>query len=139
MRATYIVDTPILLDVLENDPEYGASSAALLDRYADATLYISPITYFALAPAFNGQRQLQDEFLGRLGISVTHQSPRDMAPFVYRAWARHCRRVRASGGHFGQSFVVCLIGALASCFGGIITRRGAFFRAVYSNLRIISE
>ena len=33
MKAAYVVDTPILLDILENDPEYGASSAALLDRY----------------------------------------------------------------------------------------------------------
>ena len=26
MTPAYVVDTPILLDILENDPEYGASS-----------------------------------------------------------------------------------------------------------------
>ena len=44
MTAANVVDTPLLLDSLENDPEYGASSAALLDRYADATLHISLIS-----------------------------------------------------------------------------------------------
>ena len=89
MTPAYVVDTPILLDILENDPEYGASSAALLDRYADATLHISLISYFELAPAFDGNRALQDEFLGQLGVVLSHQNVRETGPLVYRAWARH--------------------------------------------------
>jgi len=138
MKATYIVDTPILLDILENDPEYGAASAALIDKHASDLLYISPISYFALAPAFDGQRQLQDEFLSRLGIAVTHESPHAVAPLVYRAWARYCRRVKAAGGHC-HPFVVCLIGALANLFDGIITRRGELYRAIFPELNIVSE
>lgn len=138
MNASYVVDTPILLDILENDPEYGASSAALIDRHASDTLYVSPISYFALAPAFNGQRQFQDEFLSRLGVVVTHESPHDVAPLVYRSWARYCRRVKAAGGH-GHPFMVCLIGALANLFDGIITRRGELYRAIFPELNIVTE
>ena len=138
MTPAYVVDTPILLDILENDPEYGASSAALLDRYADATLHISAISYFELAPAFDGNRALQDEFLGQLGINLSHRSVRDVGPLVYRVWARYCRRVTASGGH-GFPFVPCLIGALACCFDGIITRRGAVYRAIFPDLNVITE
>ena len=89
MKAAYVVDTPILLDILENDPEYGASSAALLDRYSDASLHISLISYFELAPAFDGKRSLQDEFLGQLGVVLSHQNVRETGPLVYRAWARY--------------------------------------------------
>ena len=138
MKNTYVVDTPIFLDILENDPEFGASSAALLDRYADATLHISAISYFELAPAFDGNRALQDEFLGQLGINLSHRSVRDVGPLVYRVWARYCRRVTASGGH-GFPFVPCLIGALACCFDGIITRRGAVYRAIFPELNVITE
>ena len=138
MTAAYVVDTPILLDILENDPEYGASSAALLDRYADATLHISLISYFELAPAFDGNRALQDEFLGQLGIVLSHQNVRETGPLVYRAWARYYRRVKASGGQ-GFPFVPCLLGTLACCYDGIITRRGALYRAIFPELNVITE
>ena len=138
MKAAYVVDTPILLDILENDPEYGASSAALLDRYADATLHISLISYFELAPAFDGKRSLQDEFLGQLGVVLSHQNVRETGPLVYRAWARYYRRVEASGGR-GFPFVPCLLGVLACCFDGIITRRGAVYRAIFPDLNVITE
>ena len=138
MTPAYVVDTPILLDILENDPEYGASSAALLDRYADATLHISLISYFELAPAFDGNRALQDEFLGQLGVVISHQNVRETGPLVYRAWARHYRRVKASGGQ-GFPFVPCLLGTLACCYDGIITRRGALYRAIFPELNVITE
>ena len=139
MKAAYVVDTPILLDILENDPEYGASSAALLDRYSDATLHISLISYFELAPAFDGNRSLQDEFLGQLGVVLSHQNVRETGPLVYRAWARHYRRVKASGGQGGFPFVPCLLGTLACCLDGIITRRGALYRSIFPELNVITE
>ena len=71
MKAAYVVDTPILLDILENDPEYGASSAALLDRYSDASLHISLISYFELAPAFDGKRSSPTRTCERRGRSST--------------------------------------------------------------------
>ena len=136
MKAAYVVDTPILLDILENDPEYGASSAALLDRYSDASLHIS--SYFELAPAFDGKRSLQDEFLGQIGVVLSHQNVRETGPLVYRAWARYYRRVKALGGQAFQ-FVPCLLGTLACCYDGIITRRGAIYRAIFPDLNVITE
>ena len=138
MKAAYVVDTPILLDILENDPEYGASSAALLDRYSDASLLISLISYFELAPAFDGKRSLQDEFLGQIGVVLSHQNVRETGPLVYRAWARYYRRVQALGGQEFQ-FVPCLLGTLACCYDGIITRRGAIYRAIFPDLNVITE
>ena len=69
MTGELLVDPCLILDVLENDPLHGQSSAALIDRYANGGLVISPISYLELAPAFQGNRTLQDEFLGKLGIS----------------------------------------------------------------------
>ena len=137
-KKAYVVDTPIFLDVLENDPEFGASSAALLDRHAGDTLYISRISYLEIAPAFDGRRSLQDEFLGQIGVNLVHQNVHEVSPGIYRAWVSYRQRVKSSGGR-GFPFVPCLIGALACCFDGIITRRGAVYRAIFPDLNVITE
>ena len=66
----WVVDTCVLIDVLEDDPEFGASSAGLLDRLLAKGLEISPVTYAKLAPAFNGDRALQNDFLAGASIAL---------------------------------------------------------------------
>ena len=110
----------------------------MLDRYSDASLHISLISYFELAPAFDGKRSLQDEFLGQVGVVLSHQNVRETGPLVYRAWARYYRRVKALGGQEFQ-FIPCLLGTLACCYDGIITRRGEVYRAIFPDLNVITE
>lgn len=54
----WVVDTCLLIDVLEDDPEFGRSSARLLDDHAADGLVLCPISYVELAPAFEGSRDL---------------------------------------------------------------------------------
>src|SRR5579864_8284426 len=64
----WVVDTCVLLDVLEDHPEFGRASARILDRLAEDGLTICPVTYVELAPAFGGNSSLQDEFLIEVGV-----------------------------------------------------------------------
>jgi hypothetical protein len=65
------MDTSLLIDVLEDDPEFGEASAATLERLAEDGLAICPVTYAELAPAFEGSRALQEEFLAGVGVDFT--------------------------------------------------------------------
>ena len=49
---TWVVDTCVVLDVLEGDPEFGLASARLIDKLAGEGLSLCPVSYIELAPAF---------------------------------------------------------------------------------------
>jgi hypothetical protein len=55
----WVVDTCMLIDVLEDDPRFGRSSALTLDSYAAEGLVVCPITYAELSPAFLGDTALK--------------------------------------------------------------------------------
>ena len=41
----WIVDTCLLIDVAEGDPQFGKGSARLLDRRSSAELLVAPVSY----------------------------------------------------------------------------------------------
>lgn len=131
-----VVDTCILVDVADDDPAHGRSSAECLAAYLAAGLLLSPVSYVELAPVFDGSQQLLDEFLAGVGVDSAagfSAADRDAA---FRAWARHVTGKRA--GRIGRRPVAdALIGALAVRHDGIITRNGADFTSFYPRLRII--
>jgi hypothetical protein len=51
---TRVMDTCVVIDVLEGDPEFGRPSARLLDKMAGEGLALCPVSYVELAPAFLG-------------------------------------------------------------------------------------
>jgi len=65
----WVVDTCLILDVLEDDPEFGAASAELLDRHVRRGLVVCPVTYVELSPAFGGEMARQDFFLREIVTS----------------------------------------------------------------------
>ena len=65
----WVVDTCILIDILEDDPRFGEASARLVDRHAAQGLIVCPVTYAELAPAFGGNLTLQNEFLEGIGVN----------------------------------------------------------------------
>ena len=65
---TWVADTCIVIDVLENDPEFGRASAALMDKMAPEGIALCPVSYVELAPAFLGDSRRQNEFLDSIGI-----------------------------------------------------------------------
>ncbi len=131
-----VVDTCILIDVADDDPDFGEASTTCLAARVNDGLTISPVSYVEIAPVFDGSRRLLDEFLAGLGVDAS--APFDLADrqTAFSAWAGHisARRARRSG---RRPVADVLIGALAVRHDGLITRNVDDFRALYPRLRII--
>jgi len=67
----WVVDTCVLLDIHCADPHFAQSSADCLTAHLSDGLVISPITYVELAPAFDGNMKLQEQFLTEVGVAVS--------------------------------------------------------------------
>lgn len=132
----YLVDPRLVVDVLDAEPEWGERSARLFDRYRKSELFLTPVSYLSLAPAFLGRRTVQDEFLKCLGIAVLGPLSVEAFAAAYRAWCRYQANNPNEPG-LGGECVSLYLGATALQFGGLLTRRGAFYRRYYPNLVII--
>lgn len=131
-----VVDTCVLIDVADDDPDFGQRSVACIADHLDRGLVVSPITYVELAPVFDGSRQLIDEFLDGLGIDRTASFDIATRNAAFSVWARHVSERRA--GHSSRRPVAdVLIGAFASRHDGIITRNSKDFRALFPALPIV--
>jgi predicted nucleic acid-binding protein len=131
-----VVDTCVLIDIADDDPQFGAASAECLARRLDSGLVISPITYVELAPAFDGSARLLDEFLAGIGVDETAGWTNQDRDAAFAAWARHVsdRRARRSP---RRPVADVLIGALAMRCEALITRNGPDFRPLYPRIRVV--
>jgi len=131
-----VVDTCVLIDITEDDPEFGERSAECLAQRLNEGLTVSPVTYVELAPVFDGSRRLLDEFLAGLGIDGSAIFDMTDRHAAFSAWGRHIseRRARKAG---KRPVADVLIGALARRHDGLITRDGDDFLALYPKLRIV--
>lgn len=134
---TWMVDLELIVDVLEDDPQHGMASAALIDEYRHyGELYISPVAYIQLGPLFGGLKELQDRFLASMGIALAQKQTKDTSAIVLSAW---CRYVKRTGANMCEMpFTKLLIGATALGFDGLLTRRPADFRQFFPRLRCIA-
>jgi len=131
----WVVDTCVLLDVLDNHPVFGMKSADALDAARDRELCIAPITYVELAPAFNGEVDSQNDFLTELGVLFDFRGNEATVLKAHHAWYEHVLRKRA-GDAVKRPIADVVIGAFALTKGGLITRNEDDFRALYPSLRI---
>lgn len=131
----WVIDTCVLIDVLEDDPEFGASSAILLDRLLDEGLEVCPVTYAELAPAFDGDRGLQDEFLGGVGVSLPADWSWTDTLEAHSAWVRFIRLKRRRKVP-RRPLADILIGAYAAGRDGLVTRNPDDFRSVFPELSL---
>lgn len=132
---SWVVDTSVLIDVLEDDPEFGEASARTLDALAEHGLTICPVTYAELAPAFEGSRDLQEEFLTGIGVSFTEDWTRQDTIAAFEAWHAHVQRRRGGGGP-RRPIADVLIGAFAQRYQGLVTRNEDHFRPAFPELEI---
>lgn len=132
----WIVDTCLVLDVLDDDPAFGRISARILAQHLEDGLAICPVTYIELAPAFDGDAALEDEFLR--GLGARHDVPWTDADTLaaHQAWMRHVRQ-RRSGVAPRRPIADVLIGAFASRHEGLITRNLKDFRRTFPNLELL--
>jgi predicted nucleic acid-binding protein len=134
--VTLVVDTCVLIDIADDDPEFGERSTECLAARVEEGLALSPVSYVELAPVFGGSRRLLDEFLAGLGVDTKVAFDDADRHAAFSAWARHVSE-RRSGRTGRRPVADVLIGALALRLGGLITRNGTDFRALYPRLPIV--
>jgi predicted nucleic acid-binding protein len=127
--VAWVVDTSVLLDIRQNDPQFGPSAARCLVRYLPEGLVLCPVTYIELAPEFAGDSVLQEEFLQRVGVRWFEPWTRKDTENAFVLWAEHVAKKRS--GHAGKRPVAdVLIEAFARRFQGLITRNPRHFSTI---------
>lgn len=131
----WVVDTCVLIDVAEGDPDFSSHSARLLDRKRSVGLLLAPVSYVELSPRFHGVETAQNDFLEGIGVHCAE-------PWIWRdtiaahqAWnhfiARRRRREIDK-----RPIADILIGAFALRFDGLLTRNARDFQKLFPTLRI---
>lgn len=134
---TWVVDTCVILDILDGKSEFSAMSARALQSKLDDVLLIAPISFVELAPAFNGDVNAQTEFLRRMWIQFNFKGNGAAVLAAHQAWYAHVLRKRA-GAIAKRPIADVLIGAYAQSVGGLITRNESDFRSLYPELNILN-
>ena len=131
----WVVDTYLVIDVLDADPEFGVASAQLIDDLVGDGLLLAPVSYVELAPAFGGERDRLEFFLAKVGIGfAVPWEWRDTAA-AFEAWNRQVTLKRQ--GRVGKRPVAdVLIGAFATRFQGLLTRNESYFSTIFPQLRL---
>jgi predicted nucleic acid-binding protein len=131
----WVVDTCVLIDVLEDDPEFGIASAETLDAHSDEGLIVCPVSYAELAPSFQGDRALQDEFLSGVGVDFRHEWSWEDTLRAHEGWHEFIQMKKA-GKLPKRPLADILIGACASRFQGLVTRNPADFERIFPDLTL---
>ena len=132
-----VVDTCVILDILQGDPIFGEASARTVEQYAEDGLIVSPLTYVELAPAFLGDEARERDFLFEIGIDLPPSFSEEDLSLAHAAWNDHIQRKR-SGKVARRPVADVMIGALAQANDGLITRNADDFRALFPSLNIVT-
>ena len=132
-----VVDTCVILDILQGDPVFGEASARTVEQYVEGGLIISPLTYVELSPAFLGDETRERDFLFEIGIDRPPEFSEDALSLAHAAWNDHIQRKR-SGKTARRPVADIMIGALAQANDGLITRNASDFRTLFPALTIVS-
>jgi len=130
---TWVIDTCVVIDVLENDPTFGLRSASLLDQKLSEGLSLCPVTFVELAPAFDGDWEEQERFLDQAGIDFRDGWTSADTRAAHQAWHLHITARRA-GLLPKRPIADVLIGAYAMNRRGLITRNPDDFRRNFPSL-----
>jgi predicted nucleic acid-binding protein len=130
-----VVDTCLVLDVLEGDPEFGPASATLLQQKLADGLVACPVTVIELAPAFAGDWRRLEYFLREVGVRTSVSWEHADTASAFQAWQRYVQRRRA-GGCSRRPVADVMIGAFSLRFQGLLTRNPDDFRPNFPALVI---
>jgi len=131
----WVVDTCIIIDVVENDPRFGRASALIIEQFAMQGLVVCPVTMVELAPAFSGSMVAQKQFLTETNIDYTEAWHTVDTELAHDAWHAFVAARRA-----GQSprrpIADIMIGSFAMNRSGLITRNPDDFRRWFPKIAI---
>ena len=133
----WIVDTCLVIDVLEDDPQFGERSAVFLDEMSVPGLALCPVSYVELAPAFLGDDSRQRDFLDKVGIQYKDDWTWADTSNAHRIWHEHIMARRDAGAK-KRPVADLLIGAFALRFEGLLTRNVADFSKLIPGLTVRS-
>jgi predicted nucleic acid-binding protein len=129
-----LVDTNVLIDVLEDDPQWADWSLRTLDAQAQVhELVINPVIYAELSLAFDSVSAL-DHVIERMGLAVRELS----RPALFLA-GRAFLKYRRKGGAKGNVLADFFIGAHAAVMGcGVLTRDARRYRSYFPTVTVIA-
>ena len=129
-----LVDTNVLVDVLQNDPQWADWSIAQLRAQAQLhALAINPVIYAELSLSFSTFEAL-DRVVATMELAM-HEVPRPALFLAGKAYLQYRRR----GGGKAQVLSDFLIGAHAAVEGWpLLTRDASRFRTYFSRLEVIA-
>jgi len=134
----WVVDTCILLDVGLDDPIFGETSEALLQKKLEDGLCVCPVTFVELAPAFADDLGALRRFLSGLAVDHTELWQDQDTDRSARAWSRHIARRREFPTRSAKRPVAdVLIGGFAMRFDGLLTRNTRDYRKLFPSLRLV--
>jgi predicted nucleic acid-binding protein len=131
----WVVDTCLIIDIIEADPAHGPATRTLLKASIGDGLLISPITMVELAPTFDGDLTRQRAFLDTAGIGYGDDWQPEDTLAAHAAWHRQVKRRRA-GAAAKRPVADILIGAFALRHRGLLTRNAADFAPAFPELSI---
>ncbi len=129
-----LVDTNVLLDLFEDDPQWADWSLRRLRAQAQVhQLFINPVIYAEVSLAFDSVKEL-DETIERMGLTI-EEVPRPALFLAGRAFLKY-RRARGTRTNVLADF---FIGAHASVLGcGILTRDGRRYRNYFPQVPLLT-
>jgi hypothetical protein len=127
-----LVDSNILIDILGGDPQWCASSIALLaDRAKRGPIAINDVIYAELSAGFDNRAELDRE-IEAIGLTIARPS-KEALYLAGQAFRRH----RAAGGSRTNVLADFFIGAQASAEGWPIpTRDAERYQTYFPEVRI---
>ena len=131
----WVVDTCVVLDVFENDPQFGLVSARILEKLLVDGLAVSPVTMVELSAAFAGDLAEQNRFFDEAGIFHTEAWTVADTEAAHRAWNSYVES-RRSDKVPKRPVADILIGGFAMNRQGLITRNPTDFRRWFPKLLI---
>jgi len=130
----WVVDTCLLLDVLDDDPSFGESSAQCIERHQRDGLTICPVSLIEVAPAFLGDWRRAGEFLSQLGIDHHEGWNIEDTHAAFSAWHRHIE-LKRTGKNGRRPVADIQIGAFALRHQGLLTRNEGDFKRWFPSLK----
>jgi predicted nucleic acid-binding protein len=129
-----LVDTNVLVDVLQDDPQWADWSIGQLRAQASVhQLVINPVIYAEVSLAYSTLEAL-DKVVAKMELALL-ELPRPALFLAGKAFAQYRKR----GGNKHQVLPDFFIGAHAAVLGcSLLTRDAARFRTYFPTLRVLA-